>query len=94
MLIGYARVSTQDQNLDLQKDALVKDGCQEIFTDVASGAQAEREGLAQAIRFLRSRSQVGPRNSWKCRACRKPSLPKRSIQILQPCSYKHRYQGR
>ncbi len=53
MLVGYARVSTQDQNLDLQKDALTKDGCQEIFTDVASGAQAEREGLAQAIRFLR-----------------------------------------
>jgi len=53
MLVGYARVSTQDQNLDLQKDALTKDGCQEIFTDVASGAQAERDGLAQAIRFLR-----------------------------------------
>jgi DNA invertase Pin-like site-specific DNA recombinase len=53
MLVGYARVSTQDQNLDLQKDALTKDGCQKIFTDVASGAETEREGLAEAIRFLR-----------------------------------------
>ena len=53
MLVGYARVSTQDQNLDLQKDALTKDGCQKNFTDVASGAETEREGLAEAIRFLR-----------------------------------------
>lgn len=46
MLVGYARVSTQDQNLDLQKDALTKDGCQKIFTDVASGASNP-----QGIRF-------------------------------------------
>ena len=52
MLVGYARVSTQDQNLDLQK-GLTKEGCQKLFTDVASGAQTEREGLAEAIRFLR-----------------------------------------
>jgi DNA invertase Pin-like site-specific DNA recombinase len=37
MLVGYARVSTQDQTLDLQKDALEKTGCTKLFTDTASG---------------------------------------------------------
>lgn len=40
MIYGYARVSTGDQTTDLQKDALVKVGCDRIFTDVASGAKA------------------------------------------------------
>jgi len=53
MLIGYARVSTEDQNLDLQKDALQRAGCAKLFTDVASGARDERAGLAEAITFLR-----------------------------------------
>ena len=53
MLIGYARVSTHDQNLDLQKDALNHAGCQRLFTDVISGSKAEREGLHEAIRYLR-----------------------------------------
>jgi DNA invertase Pin-like site-specific DNA recombinase len=53
MLVGYARVSTEDQNLDLQKDALQKAGCEKLFTDVASGARDERPGLAEAIAFLR-----------------------------------------
>ncbi|HEY2155810.1 MAG TPA: recombinase family protein [Isosphaeraceae bacterium] len=53
MLVGYARVSTEDQNLDLQKDALQEAGCEKLFTDVASGAQDERSGLAEAIAFLR-----------------------------------------
>jgi DNA invertase Pin-like site-specific DNA recombinase len=54
MLVGYARVSTQDQSLDLQQDALRQAGCERIFTDVASGAQAAREGLAEAFNFLRA----------------------------------------
>src|SRR3989440_6392590 len=54
MLVGYARVSTQDQTLNLQKDALEKIGCTKIFTDTASGAQTERKGLEEAIDFLRA----------------------------------------
>jgi DNA invertase Pin-like site-specific DNA recombinase len=53
MLVGYARVSTGDQSLDLQEDALQKAGCGKLFTDIASGAQDERVGLAEAIAFLR-----------------------------------------
>lgn len=53
MLIGYARVSTHDQNLDLQKDALKKSGCEKLFVDEASGAAAARPGLQQAMEQLR-----------------------------------------
>jgi DNA invertase Pin-like site-specific DNA recombinase len=53
MLIGYARVSTSDQTIDLQKDALDKAGCDKIFTDTASGAKAERIGLDQAVSYVR-----------------------------------------
>src|SRR5437588_2698376 len=53
MLIGYARVSTQDQTLDLQQDALEKIGCSKIFTDTASGAKAERQGLDEALAYVR-----------------------------------------
>src|SRR5215218_7808146 len=52
-LIGYARISTQDQTLDLQLDALQKAGCIKIFTDTASGAKSERIGLQEAINYLR-----------------------------------------
>jgi DNA invertase Pin-like site-specific DNA recombinase len=53
MLIGYARVSTPDQSLDLQRDALITAGCERLFTDIASGAKAERPGLAEALRECR-----------------------------------------
>jgi DNA invertase Pin-like site-specific DNA recombinase len=54
MLIGYARVSKLDQNLDLQNDALLQAGCEKICTDKASGAKAARDGLAEALDFLRT----------------------------------------
>ena len=54
MLIGYARVSTSDQNLDLQLDALKKAGCTKIFHDTISGAKSERPGLDDALAYLRT----------------------------------------
>ncbi|RME56085.1 MAG: recombinase family protein [Caldilineae bacterium] len=54
MLVGYARVSTDDQNLDLQLDALREAGCERVFTDEMSGAKAERPGLQEALDFLRT----------------------------------------
>jgi DNA invertase Pin-like site-specific DNA recombinase len=54
MLVGYARVSTTEQNLDLQKDALQAVGCERLFTDTASGARAERQGLTEALKECRS----------------------------------------
>jgi DNA invertase Pin-like site-specific DNA recombinase len=53
MLVGYARVSTQDQTLNLQKDALEKIGCNKIYTDTASGAKTERVGLEEALEYVR-----------------------------------------
>jgi DNA invertase Pin-like site-specific DNA recombinase len=53
MLIGYARVSTQDQTLNLQQDALNQAGCDQVYTDTASGSAAERTGLEQALSHLR-----------------------------------------
>src|SRR5438874_4597103 len=53
MLVGYARVSTSEQTLDLQKDALDKIGCTKIYSDVVSGAKAERKGLEEALEYVR-----------------------------------------
>src|SRR3989454_12466413 len=53
MLVGYARVSTQEQTLNLQKDALNKAGSAKIFTDTASGAKTERKGLEEALAYVR-----------------------------------------
>jgi DNA invertase Pin-like site-specific DNA recombinase len=54
MLVGYSRVSTQDQNLNLQNDALTKAGCEKIFEDKVSGARIERKGLTEALEYVRS----------------------------------------
>jgi DNA invertase Pin-like site-specific DNA recombinase len=53
MLIGYARVSTDDQNLDLQRDALEQAGCEKIYTDQQSGASTERLGLTGVLEMAR-----------------------------------------
>jgi len=54
MLVGYARVSTQEQNLTLQREALVQAGCRQVFEDTASGAHTDRPGLAKAMEILRA----------------------------------------
>ena len=54
MHIGYARVSTGEQNLDLQTDALKDEGCEKIYTDQLSGATAERPGLQDAMDYARN----------------------------------------
>lgn len=54
MLIGYMRVSTADQSLDLQRDALEKAGCERIYDDVCSGRATERPGLARALDVARA----------------------------------------
>ena len=53
MLIGYARVSTEEQSLDLQLDALHTAGCEDVYQDVISGSKAGRPGLENALSHLR-----------------------------------------
>ena len=54
MLVGYARVSTQDQNPALQIDALKETGCERIFEEKASGAQRDRPELTAALDYMRA----------------------------------------
>lgn len=54
MKVGYARVSTKEQNLHLQEDALKEAGCEEIYTDIASGSKSQRPGLDKALEFIRA----------------------------------------
>jgi DNA invertase Pin-like site-specific DNA recombinase len=53
MLIGYTRVSTDDQNPELQKQALARIGCSRVFEETASGAQRDRPQLAAALEYMR-----------------------------------------
>ena len=54
MKIGYARISTKEQNINLQIDALKKEGCDKIFEDIGiSGSRVERKGLKEALEYLR-----------------------------------------
>lgn len=54
MLVGYARVSTQEQDTSLQLDALQAAGCERVFEEKASGAQCERPQLKAALTYMRS----------------------------------------
>ena len=58
VILGYARISTDDQNLDLQRDALLKAGCERVFEDTASGSKTERTGLAALLASLRKGDTV------------------------------------
>ena len=53
MLVGYVRVSTTDQNLDLQLDALESAKCEKIYRDIASGAKEGRVGLSEVLKYVR-----------------------------------------
>jgi DNA invertase Pin-like site-specific DNA recombinase len=53
MLIGYARVSTLSQSIDLQVEALTKEGCERLYEDKVSGSRADRAGLAKVMEVLR-----------------------------------------
>lgn len=53
MLIGYARVSTQDQDTEMQRVALAEAGCEKVFTEKASGARRDRPELASALQYVR-----------------------------------------
>jgi len=56
--IGYARVSTQDQNLEMQLDALTKAGCEQIFQEKASGIKSERPELLTMLQILRKEDVI------------------------------------
>lgn len=54
MRIGYARVSSDDQNLDLQRDTLKKSGCERIYEEKASGANDQRPELLRLLENIRA----------------------------------------
>lgn len=58
MLLGYARISTNDQNFDLQIDALTKHGCERFYKDTVSGAKAKRPGLDEMLKEARPKDVI------------------------------------
>jgi hypothetical protein len=88
MLIGYARVSTQDQNLELQTAALTRAGCKKIFEDKVTGSRAERPGLTKAQEALREGDtlvvwkldRLGPKRQEPSRSRRRASQRRRTVQ--------------
>jgi DNA invertase Pin-like site-specific DNA recombinase len=70
MKIGYARISTHDQTVALQRDALAAAEREEIFTDTVSGAKAARPGLEQALAFARARELYAARDMTVGEMCR------------------------
>jgi DNA invertase Pin-like site-specific DNA recombinase len=58
MLIGYMRVSTTDQSLDLQRDALERIGCERLYDDTCSGRVSERPGMSKALDAARHRDSL------------------------------------
>ncbi len=76
-LVAYARVSTQDQHLHLQQDALRSAGCSKIYTDTMSGGALERKGLDEALDYARAGDTlvlVSPLARWRSNACNYPYL--------------------
>lgn len=58
MIVGYARISTESQDLSLQISQLEKEGCEKIFTDISSGGNINREGLGSMMNFVREGDTV------------------------------------
>lgn len=58
MIVGYARVSTSDQNISTQVEILKENGCEKIFTDIASGVREDREGLNEMLSYLRKNDVI------------------------------------
>jgi|SRR5271166_4745082 len=80
MLIGYARVSSVDQNLALQRDALTEAGCAKIFTEQMSGAVTDRPALHDALEFARSGDTL---IVWKLLYSGKPQLGHRHLSSFR-----------
>ena len=58
MIIGYERVSTSEQNIQNQIDLLQQQGCEQIYTDIASGVREDRKGLNEMLSYLREGDTV------------------------------------
>jgi len=87
MKIGYARVSTTDQHLYMQEDALKSDGCEKIFHDIASGAKSDRPGLDDALAYAREGDVLAV---WKLdRLARNPVDGGQVQWLLQQSVIKH-----